>query len=309
MRLQTARVALLVLVTSVSASAQQARRVVAVCLGVPEGDRKIRAEIARVVDDALVQKKIARADPVALADALKGFDERCPESDEQRVELAKTAGATDLLVMRVSPDPVIVSGALVAVDGRKYAELRPQKPAKAGKRAKEIESAVKAFVDQLPVGDDLLVPLVDGHGGEQHTTTQPPVEPPKDGQPPATATPTPPTPAQPASSTGWSKWMPWALAGTGVALAGAGGGSFLAASNAAKQFGQYGPPHTPQEAETMRKLQGEELAWRTTGAVLLGVGLATAAGGATWILLSQRADGVSVSVLPLPGGAVVSASF
>lgn len=107
-----------------------------------------------------------------------------------------------------------------------------------------------------------------------------------------------------------ARWMSWGTVGGGVVLGAAGGASFLVAADATKRFNDYSRPRTPEHGAAMTKLQGEELAWRTTGTILVGAGLAVAAGGAAWVVLSSpRAAKPSLSVLPLPGGAVISASF
>jgi hypothetical protein len=177
---------------------------------------------------------------------------------------------------------------------------------------------VNAFVDKLPVDDGFIVPLTP-NGGQSNGSQNPPqttvqtqvtpVSPPVTApvSAPATTPPIAPAPVQQAGAP--VQWMPWITTGGGVLVAVVGGNLFLVAQGVENRLRAYEPPRTPQHIQEMRKLQGEEQAWRTTGTILVAAGLATAAGGGAWLFLSRQPGKPAVSVLPLPGGAVVSGSF
>ncbi len=281
-RLFATRLALaLAVLAPALASAQAGRRVVAVCpiRFSSEFDARLQQDINRWLNEALVQKRIARADPAVTQSELKAFDQgRCPADEAGRIEFARLVGATDLLQVNVWA-PAIVAGILVRAQGAPGAVQldRVTGDPSRGPLSKVLREAITGFVDRLPIlaGEELITPLTEE---VPKNLTQAPY-------PPVTPSPVAKAPIPTGA---------WLLMGTGAASLVGGSVGFVLAALKDQEFSSLQASRValePQDLTRLRALQQEGTQLRTIGTGLFVLGAAAGLAGGGWALYQQFGGG------------------
>jgi hypothetical protein len=256
----------------------------------PDGTQRLTQVVARAAGLTGAEVVIGQA-TFADAATLAGCSEETPECFKQ---LADSLKVNEVVIGDVAPS---ADGASVTITLKHFQDGQ----------INEKSLTVSGSIDEMVKRVAREVPRLMVSGGE--TSETPPDRIPATTTPVAGPVPAAPAPERDTGRPGRIGTLPWVLMGTGVALAGAGGGFLFMAKK--KQDDVDGAPiHNADDFERLVDLEDKGDRYTKIGQGLLIGGGAVLATGVVWALV-RRASGseetdepsIAVQAAPLDGGA------